>query len=443
MLAFVTRAVRAFFSRRVVAKTAFAPVWRAWPGLLLVAGAPAARADAVSDFYAGKRVTLVVAAPAGSGYDFGARIFARHFGRNIPGNPAVVVQNMPGGGGRIGATYMVSAAPKDGTVVAAVQSFIAVDQLFDGDPAKPLFDPRQFNWLGSIANSTSVAVAWHGAKVKTWRDLQDQELVVGGVGAATPMVTFPYLFRRLLGMKFKVVSGYLGGPDVDLAMERGEVEGRVDFSWHTLKATRADWLKEGKLNPLFQMGLAKHPDLPDIPLLIDLVKEDEQKKILAVVFMSYEFGRAFLTTPGVPPERLAALRAAFEATMKDREFLAEAEGAKLEVSPVPAARLQALVAEAYNLPPSLIARAAALQKPEGGSEVQYRNVRATLGEAGAGARLKISVLGGGEETIVVDEGRTRITLARKEAKRADLRPGLVCAIAYLGEGTTAKSVECD
>ncbi len=411
--------------------------------LWLIAGAGLTRAQTAAEFYAGKRITITVAAPAGSGYDLGARIFARHFGRNIPGNPNVVVQNMPGGGGRIGAGYMMNAAPKDGTAVAAVQSFIAVDQLFDGDSAKPLFDPRRFNWLGSIANSTSVAVAWHGAKVKTWRDLQDTELVVGGVGAATPMVTFPWLFRRLLGMQFKVVSGYLGGPDVDLAMERGEIEGRVDYSWHTLKATRADWLQAGKLNPLFQMGLAKHADLPDIPLLLDIVKDAEQKRILSVVFMSYEFGRAFLTTPGAPPERVAALRKAFEDTMRDKEFLAEAEGARLEVSPVTAARLHALVELAYNLPPSLIARAAALQRPEGGNEVRFRNVRATIAEVGAGFRVKIRVIGGGEETIVVDDGRTKIIMARKEATRADIRPGMICAIAYLGDATTAKSVECD
>ena len=338
---------------------------------------------------------------------------------------------------------MTTAAPKDGTTIAAVQSFIAVDQLFDGDPDKPLFDPRKFNWLGSIANSTSVAVAWHGAKVKKWQDLSEHELVVGGVGAATPMVTFPWLFRRLLGMKFKVVSGYLGGPDVDLAMERGEVEGRVDYSWHTLKATRADWIAAGKLNPLFQMGLAKHADIPDIPLLLDLVKDEEQKKILATVFMSYEFGRAFLTTPGAPPERIAALRAAFEATMKDKEFLAEADAARLEVSPVSAARLQALVEEAYNLPPSLIARAAALQKPEAGNQVHFKTVRATLGASGQGARMGINVIGGGAQTIVVDDGRTKITLSRREARRDELKPGMVCAVAYLGEGTTAKAVECD
>ncbi len=401
-------------------------------------------ADQIADFYSGKRITLVVAAPAGSGYDFGARIFARHFGRHVPGNPALIVQNMPGGGGRTGTAYVYSAAPRDGTVIAAVQSFIPVDQLFEGDASKPLFDPRQFNWLGSIANSTSVAVSWHKSKVKTWEDLFTTELVVGGVGAATPMVTFPYLFKRLLGMKFRIVSGYLGGPDVDLAMERGEVEGRVDYSWHTLKATREDWLKEGKLNPLFQMGLAKHPDLQDIPLLIDLVKEPEQKQILEVAFLSYEFGRAFLTTPGTPMERVIALREAFEATMKDPDFLAEAENSKLEVSPVGAERLQTLVQTVYAMPASLISRVATLQKPDsGGPEVQFKTVRAKIVEIGANGKAVVKVSGGDSESVQIDDGRTKITVARQEAKRSAVGAGMTCAISYLGDRSTAKSLDCD
>ena len=404
----------------------------------------ASRADPVADFYAGKRITLVVAAPAGSGYDFGARIFARHFGRHVPGNPTLVVQNMPGGGGRTGTAYVYSAAPRDGTVIAAVQSFIPVDQLFEGDASKPLFDPRQFNWLGSIANSTSVAVSWHTSKVKTWEDLFQNELVVGGVGAATPMVTFPYLFKRLLGMKFRIVSGYLGGPDVDLAMERGEVEGRVDYSWHTLKATRADWLKEGKLNPLFQMGLAKHPDLQSIPLLIDLVKEPEQKQILEAAFLSYEFGRAFLTTPGAPDERVTALRDAFEATMRDPEFMAEAESSKLEVNPVSAQRLQALVQAVYGMPASMISRVATLQKPDaGGPEVRFKTIRARITEVGANGRAKLELPGGALEDVQIDDGRTKITVARQDAKRSAVGVGMTCAIAYLGDRSTAKSIDCD
>ncbi|MFN3890455.1 MAG: Bug family tripartite tricarboxylate transporter substrate binding protein [Beijerinckiaceae bacterium] len=403
-----------------------------------------AKGETPAEFYAGKRLTMIVAAPAGSGYDMGARILSRHYGRHIPGTPGVIVQNMPGGGGRTGTAYVYSAAPRNGTVIAAVQSFIAVDPLFAADNTKAHFDPRQFNWLGSIANSTSVTVVTREAKAKKWQDLYDNEVVVGGVGAATPMVTFPYLFSRLLGMKFKVVAGYLGGPDVDLAMERGEIQGRVDYSWHTLKATRADWIEQGKIVPMFQLGLAPHPDLKHIPMLLDLVKEEEQKRILEVVFMSYAFGRAFLTTPETPADRLAALRQAFEAAMTDEAFLAEAEAAKMEVNPVSAQRLQDLVANAYAQPPSLIARAAALQKPDaGGAQVQFKLVRALILGPEKGPRVSISVIDGGQESVAVDDGRTKVTINRKEAKRADLKAGMTCAIAYLGDKSTAKSVDCD
>jgi tripartite-type tricarboxylate transporter receptor subunit TctC len=319
--------------------------------------------DAVAEFYKGKVVTLVVTTAGGTGYDYGARVLARHFGRHIPGNPTVVVQNRPGGGGRTGTAHVYSVAPRDGTIIGAVQSFISTDPLFDPS-ILALFDPRQFNWLGSIASTTSLAVGWHTATVKTYGDLFDKELIVGGVGAATPMVTMPYLFRRLLGMKFKVVAGYQSGNEVNLAMERGEVQGRIDYSWHSLGAEHLDWIKDKKINLLFQMGLQKHKDLGHVPLIIDLARDEEQRRILEVMFFNYEFGRAFVLAPGTPAERIAALRKAFVDTMADPEFLKDAAASNLEVNPVTAERLQTLVDQAYKLPPALIARTIELQKPE-------------------------------------------------------------------------------
>jgi tripartite-type tricarboxylate transporter receptor subunit TctC len=319
--------------------------------------------DAVTDFYRGKTVNIVVTTAGGTGYDYGARILARHVGRHIPGNPTVVVQNRPGGGGRTGTAQVYSVAPKDGTVVGAVQSFIATDPLFDPS-LLTLFDPRQFDWLGSIASTTSLAVGWHAATAKTYQDLFQHELIVGGVGAATPMVTMPYLFRRLLGMKFKVVAGYQSGNEVNLAMERGEIQGRIDYSWHSLGAEHLDWIRERKINLLFQMGLEKHKDLAHVPLIIDMARSEDDRKILEVIFFNYEFGRAFVLAPGVPVDRVTALRKAFVDTMADAEFLKDAAASNLEVNPVSAARLQTLVAQAYTLPAELIARTIALQKPE-------------------------------------------------------------------------------
>jgi tripartite-type tricarboxylate transporter receptor subunit TctC len=332
--------------------------------LAVVSVCDTARAqDPVADFYKGKAVTLVVTTASGTGYDYGARVLARHFGRHIPGNPTIVVQNRPGGGGRTGTGHVYSVAARDGTIIGAVQSFIATDPLFDPS-ILTLFDPRQFQWLGSIASTTSLAVSWHTASAKTYSDLFDRELVVGGVGAATPMVTMPHLFRRLLGMKFKVVSGYQSGNEVNLAMERGEVQGRIDYSWHSLGAEHLDWIKDKKINLLFQMGLQKHKDLGHVPLIIDMARDEEQRKILEVMFFNYEFGRAFVLAPGTPPERIAALRQAFVDTMADPEFLKDAAASNLEVNPVTAERLQTLIDRAYKLPPDLVARTIALQKSD-------------------------------------------------------------------------------
>jgi tripartite-type tricarboxylate transporter receptor subunit TctC len=332
--------------------------------MLAALGPGPSRAQAtVAEFYRGKTVSLVVSTAAGSGYDFGARVLGRHLGRHIPGNPTVIVQNRPGGGGRTGTAFVYSVAPKDGTVIGAVQSFIATDPLLDPSVLQ-LFDPRRFEWLGSIANTSSVAIAWHDAPVKEIKDLYQHELVVGGVGSATPVVTMPYLFHRLLGMKFSVVAGYESGNEVNLALERGEVKGRIDYSWHSLKAEHQDWIAAHKINLLFQIGLRAHPDLESLPLVIDLAKSAEDRQILQVIFLNYEFGRAFMLAPGVPAERIAALRSAFVATMADADFLADAEKSKLEVSPVSAARLAQLVEEAYRLPPALVQRAIALQAPD-------------------------------------------------------------------------------
>jgi tripartite-type tricarboxylate transporter receptor subunit TctC len=333
--------------------------------ILLLALAPGrARAeDAIADFYRGKTLSIIVSTAAGSGYDFGARVLGRHLGRHIPGNPTIIVQNRPGGGGRTGTAFVYSVAPRDGTIIGAVQSFIATDPLLDPSVLS-LFDPRHFEWLGSIANTSSVAIAWHTAPVKQTRDLYEHELIVGGVGSATPMVTMPYLFRRLLGMTFTVVAGYESGTEVNLALERGEVQGRIDYSWHSLKVEHQDWIKEGKINLLFQIGLEAHPDLKDLPLVIDLAKNAEERQILQTVFLNYEFGRAFMMAPGVPQERVAAARTAFVATMQDPDFRADAAASALEVSPVTAARLAELVTDAYRLPPALIQRTIALQTPD-------------------------------------------------------------------------------
>lgn len=412
---------------------------------LAVAFSASAKSDDVAEFYKGKRLTLIVPTAAGGGYDVPARALARHYNRHIPGKPSIIVQNMPGAGGKRAVNYVYNVAPKDGTLVSAIHSFISFDPLFEGAKTKAKFDARRFNWLGSIASTTSVGVAWHDAPVKSYKDLATTELVVGGVGTTTPMVTHPYLFRNLLGMRFKVVVGYLSGSEVDLAMERGEVKGRIDYTWFGLKEGHSDWLRDKKINILFQMGLRKADDLPDVPLALDLARNQDERRILETVFLSYEFGRPYITTPGVPAPRLAALRKAFMDTMRDPVFVEDASKSRLEVNPVSPERLAALVKRAYELPPELVARINELQKAPGApTRVKFKTVRATLGKPGKKGRFAVVLADGGKkETVVVNRSRTKVTIAGKKSDAKALTPGMTCAIAYLGDGTTAASVACD
>jgi tripartite-type tricarboxylate transporter receptor subunit TctC len=402
------------------------------------------RADAVTDFYKGQRITAIVPSAPGGSYDLYTRLLQRHFSRHMPGNPGMIVQNMPGAGGRRGTAFIYNVAPKDGTILGAIHNFMAFDPLFEGPGYEAQFDPRKFNWIGSVTSAISVAVVWHTASVSTYKDLYQKELVVGGVGTDTLMVTNPYLLGRLLGMKFKVVAGYLSSGEVDIAMQRGEVQGRIDGGWVSVKQCCSDMVKSGQMRVLFQMGLEKHPELPDVPLALDFARNDEERLILETAFLPYEFGRPYITTPELPADRLVALRKAFSDTMKDPAFIEEVRKSHMEVNPIPPERLKALVEKAYSLPSSLVARISALQKSADGlTTVTYRSVRATLGPMGKRGKLDISVIGGGHETVTVRTPATAISVAGAKADADALKPGMTCTLSYLGNGTTAKSVTCD
>jgi hypothetical protein len=351
---------------------------------------------------------------------------------------------MPGAGGKRAVNYVYNVAPKDGSVVSAVHSFISFDPLFEGARTKAKFDAHKFNWLGSIANTTSVGVSWHTSPVKTHKDLSGHDLVVGGVGTSTPMVTHPNLFRGLLGMRFNVIAGYLSGSEVDLAMERGEVKGRIDYTWFGLKQRRADWLRDKKVNILFQMGLRKAADLPDVPLALDFARNDDERRILETVFLSYEFGRPYMMAPGVPADRLAAMRKAFMDTMKDPKFVADVAKSRLEVNPVAPEHLAKLVSRAYQLPPALVQRITSLQTPVGKlAKVKFKTVKATLGKRSKKGGFAITTADGKRESIKLHPRRSKVKIGGKKAKAKALKPGMTCTIAYLGNKTIAKSVTCD
>lgn len=327
---------------------------------LLVFGACLLPAGAVqqtpADFYKGKNVELYIGYSTGGGYDIYARLLARHMGKHIPGNPVIVPKNMDGAGSLRLANWLARVAPKDGTVFGTIGRGIPFDPIMGGKGAQ--FKGTDFGWIGSANDEVSVCVAWKDTGITKFEDLYTKEMIVGGTGATADTDLFPKVINTVLGTKMKLVTGYPGGNDITLAMRRGEVQGRCGWSWSSIKTNHPDWVKDGTMKVLIQLALEKHPDMPNVPLIMDMVKTPEQKAILRAVFARQALGRPFLAPPKLPADRLAVLRKAFDDTMKDKEFLAEAEKMKLEITPVPGEKVQDIVAEVHRTPPEVLKKAA-------------------------------------------------------------------------------------
>jgi tripartite-type tricarboxylate transporter receptor subunit TctC len=313
-------------------------------------------AQSPAEFYRGRTVDLYIGTSTGGAYDTYGRLIARHIRRYIPGNPNVVAKNMPGAGGLALANFLYGVAPKDGSAFGTISRGLAFDPLLGNKAAK--FDGTKFNWIGSTNNEISVCVAWHTTGITKFEDMLTRELVVGATGPSADTYQFPKIINAVLGTKFKIVTGYPGGNDVSLAMERGEVQGRCSWSWTSVKGLHQPWLDQKKLNILFQMGLNKHSDLPNVPLVLDLAKTDEDRSILRLVFARQVMAWPYLAPPDVPADRVEALRRAFMETMKDAEFSAEAEKAGLEITPVSGEEIQNLVRDVYRTPEALTSRTA-------------------------------------------------------------------------------------
>jgi tripartite-type tricarboxylate transporter receptor subunit TctC len=343
----------------MLSKTAVAAVLAA--GAMAVGLAPAVQAQTPEEFFKDKTVTIYVGLSVGGGYDLNARLVAKHIGKYIPGNPDVVVKNMPGGGGLVMSNFVANVAPKDGLHIGAPQRGIPFEPLL-GDASKAKYDPLKLNWLGSTNADTSVAVATKRSGVTKWQDLKTKELIVAGTGVGTESVTVPYILRNVLGFKFKVIAGYPGGSEMNLAMQRGEVDGRGTFSWTSLKPRLQEWVETGEIVILYQQGLRKHPDIPNVPLVTDLAENDEQKKVLELQFTAFELGRPYFLPEGVPADRVEALRRAFDEAMKDKDLLADAEKQRLEVNPASGEEMQQILTRVYATPKALIERLAEATK---------------------------------------------------------------------------------
>jgi tripartite-type tricarboxylate transporter receptor subunit TctC len=316
--------------------------------------APPASAAGIEDFYRGKNLSLLIGYSVGGGYDAYARLLARYLGRHVPGNPAIVPQNMTGAGSLKAANYLYSVAPRDGSVIGTFSRSQGIAPLI----GKAEFDSTRFTWLGSITDEVSLCVARRDAPVKSFADLTATQATFGSEGAGSDPSIFALFFRNVLGAKIKLVSGYPGTNEIQLAVERGEVDGLCGLSWSTLKGRYPHWLKEKKVNLLVQAGIRKQPELPDVPAASELAKTPDQTQVLKLLLIGQAMARPFAAPPEIPADRKAALTEAFEATVKDPDFLAEAQRLDFEVNPVSGAKLDALLAEAYATPKDVVAKAA-------------------------------------------------------------------------------------
>ena len=313
------------------------------------------RAQSVEQFYANRVISLYIGFSVGGGYDIYGRLVARHIGKHIPGNPTVVPTNMEGAGSLKLMNWLYDGAPRDGSAIGTVNR---------GAPFEPLvgiqefarFDATTFTWIGSVNDEVSVCVAWKSTGITEFSELYERELIVGGTGQGAEDV-FSKLISGVLGVRLRLITGYAGGNEVNYAMERGEVDGRCGWSWSSIKSTRQQWLDDGSIKILLQVALRKHPDLPDIPLIMDLADNEEKRQILRLVLGRGVLGRPFLAPPGVPADRAAALQHAFDAMVRDPEFLADAERLRLEIMPISGSELQRLMTEIYATPPDIVAKA--------------------------------------------------------------------------------------
>jgi tripartite-type tricarboxylate transporter receptor subunit TctC len=331
---------------------------------IVVTAALPVKADPVADFYRGKNIILNVGTSPGSGADIAARMVARNLTRHIPGQPNVVVRNMSGGGGLLIFNHLYNKAPKDGTEFSTVVQF-PFEYLFDTGSTKALFDASKFRWIGGPVNFAAVAVAWNAStKIRKAEDLLTQELVIGASAVASNSATDAYVTRNILGFKYKVVLGYAGGAELDIAMIRGETQGRAQLSWPAIKQRNPEWVADNQISILYQMGLQKSPDIPaHVPLILDFAKNPADRQVLELKFASYSMGYPIFGPPGIPADRLAAMRKALMATLNDPITRADAAKLRIDVAPITGEAIEETIAKAHAAPRAIVDRLLEASKP--------------------------------------------------------------------------------
>ncbi len=404
---------------------------------------PAAQADAVAEFYKGRQIDLYVGSAPGGGYDTYGRAIARHFGDHLPGNPGLVVKNMPGASGLRLAGYMYNKARKDGLDIAGIHNTAVVDELLG---SQVQFKSVEYNWLGSANQLTSTCVASAKSGVRTIQDAMEKELLVGSTGAASSSTQLVAAYMNsLIGTKFKVIRGYPSTGSVFLAMERGEVGGLCGVGSDSLSAQVGQDIKDGRIIVLVQTGMKPAPDLaPDIPVVVDLAKNEEDRTVLEFLVARQYMGRPYVAPPGTPADRVAALRTAFTATMNDPKFQSTAKTMQVPLAPITGEEVEAHVKKLFAMPRSILDRAnaatqvnpAALQD----AKLDWKTAKGARIEDAAKGTIRFTDDG---KTVSASVRGAKVTVGGKEAKGGEIKAGMTCDVTYLGDGDEADIVACN
>jgi tripartite-type tricarboxylate transporter receptor subunit TctC len=312
-------------------------------------------ADSAEDFYRGKVLNMTISAGPGNGVDTNARLVGKYLTSYIPGKPTIITRNMPGAGHVIAANYVYNEAPKDGTSLLATLGNIMPYQIMDGRGVR--YDASKFIWLGSSESDNSLIFTWKTSGITSLMQAKDTPVTMGATGAGSTTYNYPLLLNKLFGTQFKIVSGYKSDNEINFALEKGEVQGRAGLFYNVLNGIHPDWVAEHKINLLVQIGLRPQEELKDVPLLLSFAQTEEQRQILTLYIGGYTVGRPLITTPGVPADRVAALRKAFDQTMQDREFLAEAEKRNITISVMSGEDVQQIATEYFSAPPAVVEKA--------------------------------------------------------------------------------------
>jgi tripartite-type tricarboxylate transporter receptor subunit TctC len=401
-----------------------------------------------AEFFKKARMTIHIGFGAGGGYDAYARALARHMGRHIPGNPRFKVQNRPGAGSMRLTNELYNSLPQDGTAMGMISRGIPMEALFGNKSAK--FEPTKFNWIGSLNNEVSTCVTWNSTGIDTLDKFLHNKVVVGATGPGADTTIFPKVLNNVGGGNIRLVVGYPSGTAANLAMERGEVQGRCGWSWSSLISIGSQWLRDKKINIVVQMSTSKHPGLTKmgVPWVMDLAKNERQRKILALVFARQAMGRPIVAPPGVPESRVKILRDAFDATMKDPKFLAETKDRNLEITPVPGTEVQALMTDIMSTSKDVVQAAKEATLKTTGMFITKAKVQFVT-DTGAvskvikkGRSIALKLKDGKEVKAKISGSRTAITVGGKTVKRGAIKVGMTCSVTYPGAGQEAKKIEC-